>query len=287
MAITIETIKKQKNIIVTAFQTIIVIGIALVITIVSCNFNFKEFNWLTFLFNFIFTTVMKASYTNYSKEKEMLNEEVTLLTATIANDRKVIFNLQKTDDFEKEIEKRNKINKLEAYINKLDYLIPRKKKQEKELLSERSWAFDYKKALVEGLDTEEFERIKSINSIIVDYEHIEASKLFTYGANAKIRKKKYVFNSWTSSLNRALIPVTASMIISIVFGAIRADGALRTGQVWIDLIGYLFSIILGIWWGWNNGKAIIKEDYTEVLNNVASLIRDVKNKIGITEKEEK
>ena len=287
MAITIETIKKQKNIIVTIFQTIIVIAIALVITVVSCNFSFKDFNWLTFLFNFIFTTVMKASYTSYSKEKEMLSEEVTLLTATIANDRKVIFNLQKTDEFEKEIERRNKINKLEAYINQLDSLIPKKVKLQKELLLQRTWAFDYKKALVNGEDTEEFERIRSINSVKIDYEHVEASKLFTYGANSSVRKKKYVFSSWTSSLNRALIPVTVSIIISIVFGAIRADGALRTGQVWIDLAGYLFSIILGIWWGWNNGKAIIKEDYTEVLNNVASLIRDVKNKIGITEKEEK
>ena len=287
MGITIETIKKQKNIIVTIFQTIIVVAIALVITIVSCNFSFKDFNWLTFLFNFIFTTVMKASYTNYSKEKEMLSEEVVLLTATIANDRKVIFNLQKTDEFEKEIERRNKINKLEAYINKLDSLIPKKVKLQKELLSQRTWAFDYKKALVNSEDVEEFERIRSINSVKIDYEHVEASKLFTYGANSSVRKKKYVFSSWASSLNRALVPVTVSIIISIVFGAIRADGALRTGQVWIDLAGYLFSIILGIWWGWNNGKAIIKEDYTEVLNNVASLIRDVKNKIGITEKEEK
>ena len=282
----IDTFKKHKNLIVTIFQTIIVVGIALVITIVSCNFRFENFNWLTFLFNFIFTTVMKASYTNYSKEKEMLNEEVVLLTATIANDRKMIFNQQKTDEFEKEIDRRNKINKLEAYINKLDNVISKKTKKRNENLAERNWAFNYKQSLINGKDTEEFEKIKSINSIKIDYERIEASKLFTYGANAKQRKKKYVFNSWSSSLNRALIPVTVSIILSIVFGAIRADGSLKSGQVWIDLSGYLLSIILGIWWGWNNGKSIIREDYTEVLNNIASLIRDVKNKIGITEKEE-
>jgi hypothetical protein len=226
---------------------------------------------------------MKASYTNYAKEKEMLNDEITLLTATIANDRAVIFNLQKTDEFEQEIQRRNKIKKLEAYINKLDNLIPKKPKMKEELIAERNWAFDYKQALSINKDTEDFERLRSIDSIKVDCEQIETSKLFSYGANPKTRKKKYVFNSWSSSLNRALIPVTASIIVSIVFGAVRADGALRTGQVWIDLAGYLFSIILGVWWGWNNGKAIIREDYTEVLNNVASLIRDVKNKLGITE----
>ena len=286
MAITIDKIKKQKNVIVTIFQTIIVVGIALVITIVSCNFKFKEFNWLTFLFNFIFTTVMKASYTNYSKEKELLNEEITLLTATIANDRRIIFNQQKTDDFEKEIDRRNKISKLDAYISKLDYLIPKKKKHKKDLITKRNWAFEYKKALEKNQETEEFEKTISIKSIKIDYEHIEASKLFTYGANAKTRKKKYVFSSWNSSLNRALIPVTVSMFMSIIFGAIKAEGGLNSGQVWIDFSFYMFSVILGIWWGYNNGKAIIKEDYTEVLNNVASLIRDVKNKIGISEKEE-
>ena len=81
--------------------------------------------------------------------------------------------------------------------------------------------------------------------------------------------------------------MTCSFMLSLIFGLIGDDGtAIRTGQVWVDLAGYLLSIILGIWWGWNNGKAIIKEDYMEVLNNIASLIRDVKNKIGITEREE-
>lgn len=283
----IETLKKHRNLLVTIFQTIIVVGIAFIITVVSCKFKINEFNWLTFIFNFVFTTIMKASYTNYAKEKEMLTEEVMLLTATIANDRKMIFNQQKTDEFEKEIDRRNKINKLEAYINKLDSIIPTKNKK-KELIEERNWAFDYKKALMSGQEVEEFERIKSINSINIDYEHIEASKLFTYGANAKTHKRKYTFSSWGSSFSRAIIPVTCSVVLSLIFGLIGDDGsAMKTGQVWIDLAGYLLSIILGIWWGWTNGKAIIREDYMEVLNNIASLIRDVKNKIGISEKEEK
>lgn len=284
----IDNLKKHKNLIVTAFQTIIVVGIAFIITIISCKLQFEEFDWLKFIFNFVFTTIMKASYTNYSKEKEMMSEEVMLLTATIANDRKVIFNQQKTDEFEKEIQRRNKINKLEVYINKLDILIPRKKGNNEDLIKERNWAFEYKKALIKDVDVEEFEKIKSISSIDVDYEEIRPSKLFTYGANAKIHKKKYTFSSWSSSFSRAVVPVTCSLILSLIFGLIGDDGtALKTGQVWIDLAGYLLSIILGIWWGWNNGKDIIKEDYLEVLNNIASLIRDVKNKIGITEKEEK
>lgn len=284
---TIEKLAKHSNLLVTIFQTIAVLSIAFVITVVNCKFKFQDFNWLTFSFNFIFTTAMKTSYTTYAKEKEMTCEEVVLLTATIANDRRIIFNLQKTDEFEKEIQRRNKINKLEAYINKLDDIIPKKNKK-KELIEERNWAFDYKKALIVGEDTEKYEKIKSINSIKVLYENIEPSKLFTYGANSKVQKKKYVFSAWSSSFNRAIVPVTVSMILSLIFGLISDDGSsLETGQVWIDLAGYLFSIILGIWWGWNNGKAIIREDYMEVLNNIASLIRDVKNKIGITEKEVK
>lgn len=284
----VDTFKKHRNLIVTIFQTIIVVGIAFIITVVSCKFKIEEFNWLTFIFNFVFTTIMKASYTSYAKEKEMMTDEVILLTATIANDRKIIFNQQKTDEFEKEIERRNKINKLEAYINKLDILISKQPKQRKERIAERNWAFNYKQALIKNENTEEFERIKSINSIKVDYEHIEASKLFTYGANSKMQKRKYTFSSFGSSFSRAIIPVTASIILSLIFGLIGDDGSsLQTGQVWIDLAGYLLSIILGIWWGWNNGKSIIREDYMEVLNNIASLIRDVKNKIGITEKEEK
>lgn len=276
----IDALKKYKNLLVTVAQTAIILGMALVITIVSCGFSFEEFNWTTFMFNFVFTTTMKVTYTSYSKSREMMSQETVTLTNTIAMDRAAIFNAQKTKQFEEEVERRNKISKLEAYINKLDSKEPNPKKVQQHR-EKRKWAFEYRQALIREEDTESFEEIRSIKSVKVSYEHIEASKLFTYGANAKVQKKKYVFSSWNSSLNRAVIPTTASLVLSVLFGALQNDSALRTGQVWIDLAGYLFSIILGIWWGWNNGKSIIREDYNEVLNNVASFIRDVKTKLKI------
>lgn len=276
----IETLKKHKNLLVTLVQTIIIIGLALIITVVSCGFNFKEFNWKTFIFNFLFTSVMKMVYTSYGKFKEMQENETVTLTNTIALDRSAIYNAQKTKEFDDEIERRNKISKLEAYINFLDSKEPSDRKK-MEHRAKRTWAFNYKQALLKEENTEEFEEVKSIKSIKVDYEHIESSKLFTYGANAALRKKKYVFNSWSSSLNRAIVPTTVSIIFSVIFGAIQNNSNVKTGQVWIDLAGYLFSIGMGIWWGWNNGKTIIKEDYNEVLNNVASLIREIKTKLKI------
>lgn len=276
----IDALKKYKNLLVTVAQTLIILGMALIITVVSCGFVFDDFNWTTFMFNFVFTTTMKVTYTSYAKSREMLSTETVTLTNTIAMDRAAIFNAQKTKQFEDEVERRNKINKLEAYINKLDSKEPRQNKVQ-EHREKRKWAFEYKQALIREEDTESFEEIRSIKSVKVSYEHIEASKLFTYGANSVIQKKKYVFSSWSSSLNRAVIPTTASLILSILFGALQNDSSLKTGQVWLDLAGYLFSIVLGIWWGWNNGKAIIQEDYNEVLNNVASFIRDVKTKLKI------
>ena len=278
----VDTLKKYRNLLVTIAQTLIVILLALVITIVNCNFKFQDFNWLTFILNFLFTTVMKATYTSYAKSKEMLESETVILTNTIALDRAAIFNAQKTKEFELEVEKINKMNKLEAYINKLDSKQPKPKHKE-EHVKRRNWAFEYKQALSKDEDTQEFEKQISLKSIKIDYEHIEASKLFTYGANSHLQKKKYVFNSFSSSFNRAVIPTTLSLVISVVFGAIQNDSSINTGQVWIDLAGYLFSIVLGIWWGWNNGKAIIREDYNEVLTNVSSLIREIKSKLKIEE----
>ena len=276
----IETLKRHKNLLVTLVQTVIIVGLALIITVVSCGFNFKEFNWKTFIFNFLFTSIMKMVYTSYGKFKEMQENETVILTNTIATDRSAIYNAQKTKEFDDEIDRRNKINKLEAYINELDSKTPKDKKLLKHR-ADRNWAFNYKQALIKEQNTDEFEEVRSIKSINVDYEHIESSKLFTYGANASLRKKKYVFSSWSSSLNRAVVPTTVSIIFSVIFGAIQNNSNIKTGQVWIDLAGYLFSIGMGIWWGWNNGKMIIKEDYNEVLNNVASLIREIKTKLKI------
>ena len=270
----VTTIKKYQGLILTIFQTMVILFFAFVLTILSCRFDFENFRWLTFIGNFGFTTYMKVTYTTYAKNKEMLAENIVVLENTINHDRTEIYNAQKTEELEEEIERRNKINRLEAYINILD-----NKKDFSKYRERRVWAFNYKMALIEERDTREFEEIKSINSIKVYYEKIESSKLFTFGKNRNETKKKYSFNSWYSSLNRAVIPVTASILISIILGGIQNEAYVENGQVWIDLAGYLFSIVLGAGWGISNGKAIIQEDYAEILNNVASLVRDIKTKI--------
>lgn len=268
----ITNLNRYSDIIITTVQTLVIVLLAGVMTVVQCGFDFKNFDLVSFSFNFLFTTSMKAVYTNYSKNRELKSPEITLLRNTISSDRVEIYDNKKNDEFNLEVERRNKINKLQAYIDKLD----NKKNLNRE---ERNWAFDYKVALIKKQDTTEFEKIKSLSSIRVKYEKAEASKLFNFGQNSKNKRKKYVFNSFKSSLNRAIIPVTASFIISVILGTIRNESDVTNLQLWIDLAGYLFSIVLGAWWGFNNGRTIIQEDYTEVLNNVASLVREIKTEI--------
>ena len=270
----VTTLKRYQGLILTIFQTVIVLFCAFVLTFLSCGFNFENFRWLTFVINFGFTTYMKVSYTIYAKNREMLADNIVVLENTINHDRTEIYNAQKTEELEEEIERRNRINRLEAYINYLD-----NKKDFTKYKEMRKWAFNYKMALIEERDTIEFEEIRSINSINIYYEKIESSKLFTFGKNHNVRKKKYSFNSLSSSLNRAIIPTVASLLISIVLGGIENKTYVESGQLWVDLAGYLFSIVLGAGWGFSNGKAIIQEDYAEILNNVASLVRDMKTKI--------
>lgn len=269
---TLDKLNKYRGIIITVLQTLVILAIAFILTILSCGFNFIEFNWVRFIFSFIFTTTMKSVYTSYSKNKELQNNDIQTLKMTINKDKRELFDAKKTEEFKSAIEKRNKIKKLDAYITYLD----NKKKPNVNL---RNWAFNYKQSLIKNDDIIEYEKIKSLNSIKINYEHIEYSKLFTYGQNDKIHKNKYTFNSFMASLNRAVIPTTASIIFSILTGTLQGEAYLATGSVWIDLFMYLFSICLGAWWGLNNGKAIIQEDYTEVLNNVASLIREVKKEV--------
>lgn len=268
----ITNLNRYSDIIITTVQTLVIVLLAGVMTVVQCGFDFKNFDFVSFSFNFLFTTSMKAVYTNYSKNKELKSPEITLLRNTISSDRVEIYDNKKNDEFNLEVERRNKINKLQAYIDKLD----NKKNLNRE---ERNWAFDYKVALMKKQDTTEFEKIKSLSGIKVKYEKAEASKLFNFGQNSKNKRKKYIFNSFKSSLNRAIIPVTASFIISVILGTIRNESNTMNFQLWVDLAGYLFSIVLGAWWGFNNGRTIIQEDYTEVLNNVASLVREIKTEI--------
>lgn len=263
---------KYRSVIITAVQTIFIVLFALAITIVQCGFDFKKFNFLTFSFNLLFSTIMKSVYTSYAKNNEMQTDEIVLLKNTISLDRKEIYDAKKTEEFKKQVEKRSNINKLNALIIKLD--------NEKELNKElRDWAFNYRTALEKNQDIEEFEKQRSLASIKIDYEKIEASKLFTFGQSEKIRKKKYTFNSTTASISRAIVPTTVSIVISLLFGMISNESTIRDGSVWIEFAGYLMSMGLGIWWGLNNGRNIVQEDYAEVLNNVSSLIREIKTEI--------
>lgn len=271
----ITNLTKYKGLIITCIQTIVILLFAFVLTILKCGFDLQKFDFMTFAFTFVFTNSMKMIYTSYSKNKALLDDDIVILQKTIRKDKTQIFNQRKNEEFKQAIERRNKIKKLDALIVKLD--------NSNKNSSLRLWAFDYKQALINRNDIEQFERKQSLDSIKVAYEHIEFSKLFTYGLNEKIKKNKYTFNSFTTSFNRAILPTSLSIIFSVLFGTIQNESYLKTGDVWIDLAMYLFSIVLGAWWGLNNGKAIIQEDYAEVLNNVASLIREIKTEIGVVD----
>lgn len=273
--------KEHKNILLTAFQTIIILIIAAVITFVGCKFQIKNFRWVVFVGNFLFTTMMKVVYTNYSKVNALKDIDIVTLQTAIFEDKKQIYNYNLTEDFNIEVERINNINLLSSYISQLD-----SKKEindkEKEL---RAWAFEYRIALEKTYEPiiPEFEEKKSIKSIklsfFTEYERVDPSKLFTYGINSKDKKKKYTFNTMSSSLSRGAFPTIVGLILSLLWGLIGVDGDVEVGQMLIDFASYVMSIGLGIWWGFQNGKAIIQEDYSEVLNNIASLVREVKSKI--------
>ena len=278
----LTSIGKYTDIIITAIQTFAIILFASIITVFQCGFDFEKFDWLSFSLNFIFTTSMKVSYTVFSKNRELKTPDIVLLRNTIAADRKAVYDAQKNKDFEVEVERRNKISKLEVLISKLDNKSCKNQKNKEKNRELRDWAFDYKKALTEKKDCTEFEKKRSLESIRnIDYEKVEASKLFSFGQNGKQRKKKYVFNSLATSLNRAIIPMLTTFILSVVFSTIKSNGNISDYQLWIDLISYLFSITIGAWWGLGNGKHIIQEDYSEVLNNVANYVREVATEIGV------
>lgn len=286
----LTNVGKYTDIIITTIQTFAIILFASIITVFQCGFDFEKFDWLNFSLNFIFTTSMKVSYTVFSKNRELKTSDIVLLRNTIAADRKAVYDAQKNKEFEMEVERRNKISKLEALISKLDNKNHKNVKLREKNRKLRDWAFDYKKALIEKKDFSEFEKIRSLESIKnINYEKVEASKLFSFGQNGKQRKKKYVFNSFTTSLNRAVLPIISTFILSVVFSTIKSEGNISDYQLWIDLISYLFSISIGAWWGLSNGKCIIQEDYSEILNNVANYVREVATEIGVvsSKKEDK
>lgn len=281
---------RYKSFIVTAVQTVITIALAFIMTLIGCKFRIEEFDWIMFVMSFALSTYMKAVYTEYQKGKELAREGITLLENTINEDKKDIYAEEKTKEFDDEVDRINNINKLDSYISLLDN-IPEVKKTD-EIKELRKWAFNYEKTLEREENVDSFEEIKSISSIKwvkydnffwhwrrVKYEKISSSKLFAFGRNGKKRAKKYSFSAFAASFNRLVVPLTVTTIFSLIFGFLAPDPNNFTWELLMQLISYLFSISLGIWWGVRNGKAIIQEDYTEVLNNVASFVREVKTKV--------
>ena len=220
-------VSKYKNFIITALQTIVTIALAFVMTLIGCRFRIEEFNWIMFVMTFVLSTYMKAVYTEYQKKKELEKEDITTLENTINLDKKEIFAAEKNKEFEKEVERINAMNKLDAYISLLDNIPENKKSENIKWL--RKWAYSYFKALELKQNTDEFEIEKNIGSVKwvkydhlfwhfrkVKYEKIESSKLFAFGKNGRKRAKKYSFSAVAASLNRIVVPLTVTQILFVI-----------------------------------------------------------------------
>ena len=261
---------KYKELLGAVGQTAVLIIFCLIITILKCEINNEAFDWLTFLMTFGLSLYSKIIYTNY-KSKECLNNNLILQKqCAITEDKNYIYKNDLTEEFKRELERRNNIEKLNALINKWYGNI----KKEKQL----KWAIKYRKALKEKSNTEELKEY-NLNSFKINYNHISFNTLFNYGKSTDKNEKKYHFNKSLSVANLSILPMILSFIVSYLFATLTVNNYVSSGQVWVDLASYLISIAMGVYTGFSIGEKVIMEDYCDVLENVCTMIREIKNDI--------
>ncbi len=259
----LSNLKANGNLISTVSQTAVLIIFSMLITIVHCSMNNSEFNWLTFTMTFLLSNYSKAIFVRYKSNVCLKNDDIVQKQIVITKDKNWIFQNNKTEEFKEELRKINETNKLDAII---DYCY--RKKNKEDLLQ---WAFDIKK----GVENNKY----SLNSIHIRYNHIKYTTLLTAGKSDGNNDKQYVFSGRKASLNRSLGSMMMSFVISYLFSTLVVNDYVASGQVWLDLGTYLMAITTGIASGISIGEKIILEDYYSVLENVASLIREIKGKI--------
>lgn len=292
---------KYKDEFIFYTQLIILIIILALITLVNAGWDYSKINYVSFSMMTFLSLYSKSIGMNYASNKELAEKlvdgvetnEIILLESKILEIHHLLLNQNRTGRFIKALLYRNYGYRLRNEILILDkrsrksYKKRTKYAEKLKVLHEAlNYLEKYDFASFEGfIVSEEVKKIFNIKSMSrrsMKRSNLKMSALFSLmtgdlDADLDGGMKTVVFNKWSYAFKTQVILLIATPIVQIAYTGLTVENYVSSKQMWLDFIGYLVSISMGLFNGFNVGTESIRKGYLAKLQERIRIIQEILN----------
>lgn len=292
---------KYKDEFIFYTQLLILILVLVLTTLINAGWDYTKINYVSFGLMTFLSLYSKSIGMNYASNKELAERivdgretnEVKLLENLILDTHHKLLNENRTGTFDmalryrnygyrlrneiliidkksrKSFKKRNKhSNKLKALHDSLSYL--------------ESFNFNGFERNIALEETRKLFNIKSMSRRSMKRSNLKMSSLFSLmtgsiDSDLDGGTKSIAFNKWSYAFKTQIVILLATPIIQIAYTGLTVNDYLSSKQIWLDFMGYLVSIAMGLFNGFNVGTESIRKGYLSKLQERVKIIQEVLN----------
>ena len=292
---------KYKDEFVFYTQLLILILILTLTTLINAGWDASQINYVSFGLMTFLSLYSKSIGMNYSSNKSLTERivdgvetnEVLILERTILNVHKQLLSENRTGSFEKALKYRNYGYRLRNEILIFD------KKSRKNYNARTKYAEKLKKlhTALDFLDRNDYDgfdtylsqddvkkifNIKAMSFCSMRRSNLKMSALFSLMSNNIDSDldggiHSISFNKWKYAFQTQIGILIVTPIIQLIYTGLTVNDYVSSKQIWLDFMGYLVSIAMGLFNGFNVGTESITRGYLSKLQERTKVIQEISN----------
>lgn len=302
---------KYKNHIIFYVQLIALLFVIFVVNLASVGWDITKVKYLTFGMMTFISIYSKIIATNYASNMELLPKVKTIekngKVSTIETNEIVILEKTIIDKYHELLEEnrtgrfkdamtylrytyrlKNEIDVVDCkFINNQKYKFNEFNIKKRKLLHELlqmllKGQFEAFNEAIKNNEVVIYVNINKLSRRAMRSSNLKMSTLFatkTKGISEELdfSDSKITFNKWSYSFKTQFIFLIGMPILSFIWSGFTDVEYIGTNQIWIDMAGYTFSLVTGLFNGISIGTEAIQKGYLAKLQKRVETIQEILN----------
>lgn len=282
-------------------QLLILILILVLTTLINAGWDPNQINYVSFGMMTFLSLYSKSIGMNYASNKALTERlvdgietnEVLILEKSILNIHKQLLEENRTGSFERASKYRSYGYRLRNEILLYDKK-SRKNYNARTKYSSKLIALHTALKYLDSFDFKGFDNftasdeclkhfnIKSMSRCSMKRSNLKMSALFSLMSNDIDSDldggiKSIAFNKWRYAFKTQIVLLIATPIVQIAYTGLTVNDYVSSKQIWLDFMGYLVSIAMGLFNGFNVGAESITKGYLSKLQERCKVIQEISN----------
>ncbi|MBO5711393.1 MAG: hypothetical protein J6R47_01010 [Acholeplasmatales bacterium] len=302
---------KYKNHIIFYVQLIALLFVIFVVNLASVGWDITKVKYLTFGMMTFISIYSKIIATNYASNMELLpkvktiekdgkvstieTNEIVILEKTIIDKYHELLEENRTGRFKDAMTYLRYTYRLKNEIDVVDckFINNQKYKFNEFNIKKRKLLHELLQMLVKG-DFKAFNEAIKNNEVVIYVNINKLSRRAMRSSNLKMSTlfatktkgiseeldfsdSKITFNKWSYSFKTQFIFLIGMPILSFIWSGFTDVEYIGTNQIWIDMAGYTFSLVTGLFNGISIGTEAIQKGYLAKLQKRVETIQEILN----------